>query len=349
MRRLVPVLLTIATAPAFADTVAAPTVDTEPLRGNVLVWHDAALYSAPSDDASTLHVALLARREVGHVVPMHVVAMRGAFVEVEFAGDAGCTWSRLATGDDIAKLHLFVKRTDLAPVVTKPFEKTFADGTRIKVAPGAAVVPINTSFAVSLLGHGLEAEVPAASVAHSYQPGGTRSLNVTDKEYLLAPGTRALLGTRPVTLDGVRAQGLATRGDTALVTFEDACVSATVAVPAKAVVPAAEEQADIESGSYGHASLGMRDGGDYFPKLTALSSASGRQIAYAAKPIYLMGTSRTKTTCIDRRVRIEAAVAGAPALDTAEADDRLRLCAPTAKVVHEKLRSARSASGSTSR
>jgi hypothetical protein len=122
------------------------------------------------------------------------------------------------------------------------------------------------------------------------------------------------------------------------VTFEDSCVSATVAVPAKAVQPAAEAAVELEGGTSGHASLGLRDGGDYFPKLTALQSVSGRQIAYAAKTIYLMGTSRTKTTCIDRRVRLEAAVPGAPALDTAEADDHLRLCAPTTKVAHERGR-----------
>src|SRR5262245_60763165 len=205
MRHLAVVVALLSATPVLADTVAAPGAETESLRGNVLVWHDAALYTAPADSASTVHVATLAGRKAGYVVPMHVVAARGAFTEVEFADDEGCTWSRLATSDDIAKLHLFVKRADLAPVLVKPFEKTFPDGTRIALRPGTPLAAAASgSYAVSLLGHELEAEVPAASVAHSYAPASTRSLTVTDQEYLLAPGTKALLGERPLALDGVR-------------------------------------------------------------------------------------------------------------------------------------------------
>ena len=345
MRFLAGVLLSFSfSAPALADTVAAPSPpDNEPLRGNVLVWHDAALYTAPSDDASTLHVATLAARKAGHVVPMHVVAMRGAFVEVEFADDEGCTWTRLSTSDDIAKLHLFVKRADLSPVLVKPFEKTFSDGTRLALKPGVAV----SGSTVSFLGHELAAEIPAASIARSYSPSNARSLNVTDHEYVIAAGTKTLLGDRTIALDGIHATAMTKRGDTALVAFEDRCIALTVAAPAAAVRTTDADHEEIESVT-GYGTLGMRDG-DYLPRLTPLSSTSGRQIAYAAKPIYLMGTSRTKTTCIDRRLRLEPAVAGAPAIDSAAADDSLRLCVPSSKVVHEKLRSARSASGSTSR
>jgi hypothetical protein len=343
MRSLAAVLvLVLLSTPALADTIAGPA-ETEPLRGNVLVWHDATIYTAPVDGAPALHVATLAARTAGRVVPMHVVATRGAaFVEVEFADDAGCTWSRLATSDDIAKLHLFVKRADLAPVLVKPFEKVFADGTRIALKPGVSVV----GNQVSLLGHELEAEVPAASVGHSYTPGATGGLSVSDQEFVIAAGTKALLGDKPASLDGVHAYAVTKKGDTALVTFEDRCMSITVAAPAAAVRATEADRPDIDAIT-GYGTLGMRDG-DYFPKLTPLASSSGRQIAYAAKPIYLMGVSRTKTTCINRRVRLEAASEGAPHIDPAE-DDDLRLCAPTAKVVHEKLRSARSANGTTSR
>src|SRR5262249_4246355 len=152
MRRLA-FLLVLAPASALADKTPALEInriepvcalDAEPLKGNVLVWHDAALYTAPSDNASTARVAVLggARRDrVGHAMPMHVVATHGSFVEVEILDDPGCTWTRLATTDDIAKLHLFVKRADLAPVLVKPFDKTFADGTRIALRPGVPVVP----------------------------------------------------------------------------------------------------------------------------------------------------------------------------------------------------------------
>jgi hypothetical protein len=346
MRSLAALLITLSTPAAFADTIAAPA-ETEPLRGNVLVWHDATFYTAPVDSASTLHVATLAARTAGRVVPMHVVATRGAaFVEVEFADDAGCTWTRLSTSDDIAKLHLFVKRSDLAPVLVKPFEKAFADGTRIALKPGVPVVATGATYQFSLLGHELDADIPAASVGHSYPPTAARNPSVSDQEYVIAAGTKALLGDKPASLDGVHAYALAKRGDTALVTFEDRCTSVTVAAPAAAVRATEADRPDIDTLT-GYGTLGMRDG-DYFPKLTPLSSSTGRQIAYAAKPIYLMGVSMTKTTCINRRVRLEAASEGAPHIDPAD-DDDLRLCAPTAKVAHEKLRSARSANGTTSR
>ena len=341
MRSFAAVLVLVSTPAAFADTIAPPA-ETEPLRGNVLVWHDATFYTAPVDSASTLHVATLPARTAGRVVAMHVVAARGAFVEVDFADDAGCTWTRLSTSDDIAKLHLFVKRSDLAPVLVKPFDKAFADGTRIALKPGVSVV----GNQVSLLGHELEAEVPAASVGHSYTPGATRSLSVSDQEFVIAAGTKALLGDKPASLDGVHAYAVTKKGDTALVTFEDRCMSITVAAPAAAVRATDADRPEIDALT-GYGTLGMRDG-DYFPRLTPLASSTGRQIAYAAKPIYLMGVSRTKTTYINRRVRLEPASEGAPHIDPA-ADDDLRLCAPTTKVAHEKLRSARSANGTTSR
>src|SRR5262249_4648096 len=112
--------------------------DTEPLKGNVLVWSDATLYTEPSDTATAVHAAALekARKDsAGEVVAMHVVSIQKGFIEVEPAAELDCTWSRLQTTDDVAKLHVFVKRADLAPVVTAPVEKSFDNGSRFALRP----------------------------------------------------------------------------------------------------------------------------------------------------------------------------------------------------------------------
>src|SRR5262245_28147018 len=144
--RFAPLSLLLVAMPAFADRHVEPphASDTDVLSGNVLVWHDAALYTDASDAAQTVHVAKLdaARKDrVGHVVPMHVLGTKGAFVEVEPFATRDCTWSQLMTHDDVAKLRLFVRRDDLAPVLVKPFTKSFADGCKVALRPGMAVVP----------------------------------------------------------------------------------------------------------------------------------------------------------------------------------------------------------------
>jgi hypothetical protein len=125
-------------------------------------------------------------------------------------------------------------------------------------------------------------------------------------------------------------------------------VSLAVVAPSKAVRQLDDDEAEVDAGGGGLATLDLRDS-NYIPPATPLASGSGRQIAYAAKPIYLMAAPSGKNACIDRRVRLTTVVAGAPAIDAGDVDDHVRLCAPSSKVVHEKMRSARSANGSFGR
>jgi hypothetical protein len=347
MRRFALLSLLFASAAGAQPIDPAGASDTEVIRGNVVVWHDATFYTSPSEDASTARVATLGprRENAGHVIAMRAVATHGAFVEVELVDDAGCTWSKMSTNDDIAKLHLFVKRADLAPVLTKPFDKTFADGTRIALRPGVPVVPSANGFAVSVRGHLVEAEIPAASVGHAYASEKAKALAVTAHEYAVTG--KATLGEQSLALDGLRAVASEKRDASALVTFDDRCMSLAVLAPSKAVRQLDDEEAEV-SGGGGLATLDLRDS-NYIPQATPLASGSGRQIAYAAKPIYLMAAPSGKNACIDRRVRLTTVVAGAPAVDAGDVDDHVRLCAPSSKVVHEKMRSARSANGSFGR
>src|SRR5688572_19600350 len=123
MRLLAYSLLLISSA-AVAGTKLDPPVapETGTLRGNVLVWHDAPLYAEASDTAHTLQLATFegARKDhAGHVVALKVIANKGAFVEVELTGQRDCTWSRVVVPDDLARVRLYVRRADLAPVLAK--------------------------------------------------------------------------------------------------------------------------------------------------------------------------------------------------------------------------------------
>ncbi|MGE5183666.1 MAG: hypothetical protein ACM31C_16455 [Acidobacteriota bacterium] len=317
---------------------------------NVLVWHDAALRTAPADDAAALHVATLdgpRAERVGHVVPMHLVAMRGDYAEVELAGDAGCTWTKLATNDDVGKLHLFVAKADLAPVLAKPFDKTFADGTRISLRPGVAVVPTTAGrYVLAVHGRTLEVELPGASVATHYVPDKAKPAALTVHDVVLADGALPTLGGQPVALGGLRTAGVDKHGDTALASLDERCVALTVSVATKSLRTTDDDDDDTIDGGSGFGVLDLREL-DYVPALTPLSTTDGHQLAYAAKPIYLASAPHGKLACFDRKLRLESTLPGAPAI--ADADDRLRLCAPASKVVHERIRTASSANGSATR
>jgi hypothetical protein len=346
--------LLCAAATAAADPAADPegAADGEAISGSVLVWHDATFSTEPTDTAATLKLGALAKprkERVGRVLPMRVVSTKGAYVEVEPAAELDCTWSRLATTDDVIHLHLFVKRADLAPVLARPFTKTFPDGTKLALKPGVPVVPAADGwYALAVGGNELAAEIPAASVGHSYKldkpkPAGA----LAGHEHLLAPHTTVKLGDRALALENLPAIGVEAKGDTTLFTIEARCATITVAAPSKAVHDSDDEDSSIGSGSGSGGAMGVLElrGEDYLPPATPLSVGT-RQLAYAGKPIYLVAAPHGKTACFDRRVRIEAI---GPADPADSLDDKLHLCAPASKVVHERMRSASSANGTTGR
>ena len=119
---------------AFVAALAVPAAAETPLTGNVLVWADAPLYldahaSGPSIKVGTLDLGR--DKDVGYVVPMHVVSTRGDFVEVEPTADVECAWWRLVKPDGLDNMRLYVKRADLAPVLSKPFKASHKDGSSI--------------------------------------------------------------------------------------------------------------------------------------------------------------------------------------------------------------------------
>jgi hypothetical protein len=347
----------VRSSPARAGRPPPPGAPaTAALRGTVLVWHDAAFLTAPRDDAPAIHLATLAgprQDQLGAVVPMRVLSTQGAFVEVEPAAAADCTGSRLEASDELAHLRLFVRRGDLAPVLTQPFATTFADGTKLTLKAGLPVLAADDGwFAVTLHGDEVMAPIPQASVGHAYasvraRPGATLGLGTG---FALAPATQVTLGERAITIRHGRAAGVEAKGEITLFAIEDRCGAAVVAAPSRAVHPTdEEEEADDEvGGGGGLGTLALRDH-DYLPIGTPLL-AGGRQVAIAAKPIYLAGPARGKTVCIDRRLQLARRGPATAADHGPDPDDaKLHLCAAATKVVHERLRGAGSANGATGR
>lgn len=345
MRSLLAASLLLISTHALAGSKLDPVgaLEAQPLKGNVLVWHDATLLAEPSETARTLQLATfdVARKDrVGHVVAMKVIAGKGAFVEVELAAvEEECTWSRIVLPDDLARVRMFVRRADIAPVLVKPFAKAFPDGTSIALAVGTPVVATDAgTYIVSLRGDELEIEIPAASVGHAYVPPKTSSasINGMGQTIALAPSTRATLGSRSLALSAAwKGAPVEKRGAEAVVAIEDRCIVAKMIVPAKAVSEVDESAIEVSKNDESHSSmLNLRDD-TLIPKLTPLSIGE-RQVAVAAKHIYLHAEPTGKHACIHRAIKIESALA------IERTDAKLRVCAPAANVARV-VRRARSA------
>ena len=334
-------LLLLLSSHAFAGTKLDPASapETDAVRGNVVVWHDALFFAEPSESARTLQLATFegARKDrVGHVIALKVVSGKGAFVEVELTGQQDCGWSRVVVPDDLARVRMFVRRADLAPVIVKPFTKAFADGTSITIAPGTPVLATDAgTFVVSVRGDEVEVDVPAASIGYGYASAKTRRAIMTADTLAVAAGANATLGERTLALSAWQASLVERRGDSSLVSIHAGCSSAQVLVPSKALSDADETDGDLAASDDANDVMSLRD--EFFlPKLTQLTIGA-RSVAVAAKPIYLHDEPMGKNACIQRAIRIESA------LEVKRTDDKLRLCAPATKVMRERLRSARSA------
>jgi hypothetical protein len=340
MRRFAYCLLLIsshAAAGTKLDPPAAP--DEGALRGNVLVWHDAMLYAEPAETAQALQLATFegARKDhAGSVIAVKVVAGKGAFVEVELTGQQDCTWSRVVVPTDLARVRMFVRRADLAPVLVKPFTKAFADGTSISLAVGTPLLATDAgTYVVSMRGDEVEVDVPAASVGFAYATAKSRTVNIAGSTLAIVPGTQAKVGERTITLSATQGAPVERRGDSTLIGLDAGCVTARVLLPSKALQDADETSGDLSSSDDGNDVVSLRE--EYFlPKLTLLSVGK-HQVAVAAKPIYLHSEPMGKNACIQRAIRIDSELAIKPT------EDKLRLCAPATKVAREQLRSARSA------
>jgi hypothetical protein len=262
---------------------------------------------------------------------MRVVAAvpGGDFVQVAALDEPGCTRSTFAMSSELAKLTLFVRRGDLAPVVAKRFEVTYPDGTLLELRPGTPVA----GGAVSLRGDRVAIDIPADSIGLSYvAPARAKAITIDLRGGLaIARGTKARLGDQVIALGAWEASAVSRQGATATVALADRCATAHVIVPSSALQDSDEDSFSLGGSSVGGSSLSLRD--THFIAAGTALSAGGRVVAYAATPIYLPAAPTGKQACFERKLAIDGA--------SDPIDAKLRLCVPAASVSKDRLRAQR--------
>ncbi|HEY4178738.1 MAG TPA: hypothetical protein VGM90_17950 [Kofleriaceae bacterium] len=327
-------LLTVTLMAASASIASA---DNPKLAGNVLVWVDAPLYLDASTDAPSIRLAKLDNgrtKDVGQVIPMHVLGTTGELVEVEPAAEIECGWWRMVRPDALASLRLYVQRADLAPVVTKAFSATFKNGTRISLQPGVAVVANTVAFHDGIA----PVTVPDANLGLAYRAHAiTPIVKPVKKTAMLDEKTDVMLGDATFTLGPWVSGSAERRGDRMLFPIAARCMTATVSAPTEHVHLNVSVGVGIDGGAGGTA--GSKGGGSerrYLKVGTKLTSETGDHVVATLAKELEVATSTGARVCSDFVVTREEVVIEGPHLpDAAIPARRLHLCAPTADVVVE--------------
>jgi hypothetical protein len=287
MMKLVVVLCLLAHAAHGDDEIDIEGRASTALRGNAMIWEDAALYLEPWDSGAMLRVSSLGRGrrdEVGRAIPIRIVsaALRD-FVEIELVGDSSCTWRRLASDTRISGLRLFVKRDDLAPVLARPFAITYPNGTSARVAPGVPVMPTASgAYVLAARGDVLRLPIPHRSVGFTYPRTRVEDPPPPKGElWRLEQAAPVRLGDDSFE---ARANWLAAmpakHGDTVNLRWRTKCIDLVVGVPAKALRKLTI--AHGHGGGYGH---GQATFAQSIPRGTPLSTPGGREVGVAAEAI----------------------------------------------------------------
>lgn len=313
-----------------------PAADAK-LEGFVLVWHDTTFYVDDKDPSYTIRLGTLkgARaNNVDSVVAMRVVGTTGDLVEVEAIADRHCTNSKIIT-HYVQQLRLFVRRADLAPVVTTAFDKTYPDGTRFQVGPGTPVIArSDKTFVARFAGHEIPVEIPAANVGYAYASAtlSTAMPEKKDKLIELRPNAAAKLGKQSFKTGksgmGEEQWTVTKKGATALVTLDYRCTSAVVSVSAKQLAAAKFDRiapgSRDEMSAYGGI-FGDPPPGTYIPAGTKLQRPStGRLVAVTRDSLPVPRPSAR--ACID----LEPELFELPKRATTPTDEALYVCAPDA-------------------
>ena len=302
-------------APARADDdVEVRGLDATDLRGDALVWEDAAFYLEPWEAGAHVRFASSPPRgrrdDPGRAIPVQIVdASQRSFVEIALAPRPGCTWRQLADGPGVEALRLFVKRTELAPVLTRPYVESHADGTGVRLAPGIPVLPTTSGhYLVSLRGDKLRLAIPHASIGYAY----AAAARAVDPDPPRAPLVRLDRATTHTVRLGEntmtpRAPWLAskpaTAKDPALLRWSTRCAELVVAAapsalrPADPVLPLASVGDELKD-------LGAA-GPQVIPRGAPLSTPSGREVAVSSAEIAVTPASVSdKAACFDSRLTL---------------------------------------------
>jgi len=220
--------------PARAEVTAKEPA----LTGNVLVWADAQLYLDPSTSGPYVKVGVLdlgRDKDVGYVVPMKVVSTvsntSGDFIEVESTADTECAWWRLAKPEGLDTVRLFVKREDLAPVLTKDFKAKHKDGTSISLQAGVAVLGDKVGFNRGVV----PVTIPAASIGIAYTPHKIAPVPKPVKKFLLDEATDVKVLGVDFKLGPWVAAAATVKGKRSMVSIAARCMSAVISAPKERV------------------------------------------------------------------------------------------------------------------
>jgi hypothetical protein len=326
-QRLHPSLFAIAIVFASSITRAAE----QPVSGNVLVWEDSKLYVEPSDNADYIQLGRLAdgrtAGSVGLVVAMQVVGTTDSFVEVVPLAARNCTSATLLA--EIDQPHLFVRRTDLAPVVTRRWSSRFADGSQVTIERGTPVIPLEGGKAALRAGRfRFDLAVPATSIGSAYAAAKPVVDPTWQRGWVLEAKALHVADT---TLEGdafplVSSTAVhPTKGQTRLA-LRHRCVTLEVTVPDQSVAP---WPALDPNGIIG----GLMAIHDELPQGTVLATPSGRSVGKVRFSIAATRTKDGKLAC--GQVPFSAANdPGAPDMVKDPSHGELTLCAPASKLRH---------------
>jgi hypothetical protein len=324
-------LFTVAIVAIGTDALA------DKLAGNVLVWVDAPLYLDASTAGPSIRLAKLDHgrdQDVGHVVPMRVVSSSGDLVEVEPTDGIECAWWRVVRPSSLASLRLFVQRSDLAPVLTKPFSATFKNGSSVALQPGVAVVANKVAFHAAVA----PLAVPAGSIGLAYQPHPIATITKpTKRTALLDEHTDVTLGDATFPLGPWVASTAAKRGDRMLFPIATRCMTATVSAPADRVHLNVSLNNNVGAGDAAATPLKLSGDRYYLKARTKLTSETGDHVVATLATDADVKKPTGAKACGEFVISREEVVADAPHLpDAARPARTLRLCAPANAVVVER-------------
>jgi hypothetical protein len=285
MRLVVAVVIALAGV-AHADTpdVDVPGRESTELRGDAAVWEDATFYLEPAEGSTAVRFYGGARDDGARTIPVKIVGARlRDFVEVEITRAPACMWRRATVDERVTGLHLYVKRTDLAPVLIKPFAIAYRDGTRVRVQAGVPAIPTERgTYVVSARGYKLTLPIPHASVGYTYRLG-----RVVEPPLPKGPlwgvdyGHTVRLGDNELQpYSGWVARTVSTHDGTTLLAWSTRCFELVVSANARSVRKASRPGVEIYgSGRGGAVRLHT------IPRGTPLSTIGGREVALAAAEI----------------------------------------------------------------
>jgi hypothetical protein len=219
---------------AIVAVLAGPAAAETPISGNVLVWADAPMYLDAAASGASVRVGTLdlgREKDVGHVVPMHVVSVHDDVLEVEPTADTECAWWRMVKPEGLDNVRLFVRRADLAPVLTKPFKASYKDGSSVSLQAGVAVLGGRVGFNRGVV----PVKVPESSIGLSYKPHKVAAVPKLTKKFLLDEATDVMLDGKTFPLGPWVAGAAQPKGKRMMVTIAARCMTAVISAPKERV------------------------------------------------------------------------------------------------------------------